>query len=95
MSLMGNGVIVSGGHVGNSVLSPGVRVDDGAFVEDSVILDDVHIGEGAVVRRAVLDKNVVVPPGARIGVDPKRDAENYTISPSGVVVLAKDQEAVV
>jgi glucose-1-phosphate adenylyltransferase len=95
MSLMGNGVIVSGGHVDNSVLSPGVRVDDGAFVEDSVLLDDVRIGEGAVVRRAVLDKNVYVPPGARIGVDPEQDAANYTISPSGVVVLAKNQQAVV
>lgn len=94
MSLMGNGVIVSGGHVRGSVLSPGVRVDDGAIVENSVLLDDVHVGDGALVRGAVLDKNVVVPPGATIGVDPAADSERYTISPGGVVVLAKDEHAI-
>ncbi len=73
MSLMGNGVIVSGGHVRRSVLSPGVRIEDGAIVEASVLLDDVTIGAGAVVRNAVLDKNCQVRPGAEIGVDTKAD----------------------
>ncbi len=91
MSLMGNGVIVSGGMIRGSVLSPGVRVDDGALVENSVLLDDVHVGEGAVVRNSVLDKKVVVPPKAQIGVDPDLDAEHYEISPGGVTVLAKAQ----
>ncbi|NND02293.1 MAG: glucose-1-phosphate adenylyltransferase [Acidimicrobiia bacterium] len=94
MSLMGNGVIVSGGHVSGSVLSPGVRVEDGAIVENSVLLDDVKVNRGAVVRGAVLDKNVEVPPGATVGVDEAKDAANYTISPGGVVVLAKDQPVV-
>lgn len=93
MSLMGNGVIVSGGHVRRSVLSPGVRIEDGAIVERSVLLDDVTIGAGAVVRNAVLDKNCQVRPGAEIGVDPDADAEKYTISPGGVVILAKDAAA--
>jgi glucose-1-phosphate adenylyltransferase len=93
-SLLGNGVIVSGGRVHGSVLSPGVHVEGRATVENSVLLDDVVIREGAVVRRAVLDKNVVVPAGARIGVDPAFDAEHYTVSEGGVVVLAKNQEVV-
>lgn len=93
MSLMGNGVIVSGGHVRRSVLSPGVRIEDGAIVETSVLLDDVTIGAGAVVRNAVLDKNCQVRPGAEIGVDPAADGEKYTKSPGGVVILAKDATA--
>lgn len=93
MSLMGNGVIVSGGHVRRSVLSPGVRIDDGAIVEGSVLLDDVTIGAGAVVRNAVLDKNCEVRPGAEIGVDTAADKEKYTMSPGGVVILAKDATA--
>jgi len=90
-SLLGNGVIISGGRVHGSVLSPGVHVGGGAIVEDSVLLDDVVIGEGAVVKRAVLDKNVVVPASHQIGVDMEADRERYTVSEAGIVVLAKNQ----
>ncbi len=88
-SLLSNGAVISGGTVRDSVLSPGARVEGGAVVESAVLLDDVVIGEGAQVRHAVLDKNVVVPPGARIGHDAEHDAEHYTVSRAGVVVLAK------
>jgi glucose-1-phosphate adenylyltransferase len=54
-----------------------------------VLLDDVVIGAGAIVRRAIIDKNVIVPAGARIGVDHEYDAEPYNISQHGVVVVGK------
>ena len=94
-SILGNGVIVSGARVHGSVLSPGVHVSGQAVIEDSVLLDDVVVGEGATVRGAVLDKNVVVPAGAQIGVDAESDAEHYTVSAGGIVVLAKNQEVVI
>ncbi len=50
------------------------------------------IGRGAVVRRAILDKNVIVPEGAQIGVNPTADRERYTMSPGGIVVLGKGQK---
>jgi glucose-1-phosphate adenylyltransferase len=58
-------------------------------------MDGVHIGEGAVVRRAILDKNVVVPPWARIGVDLDADRERYHVSAGGVTVLGKGVRAIV
>lgn len=88
-SLLSNGSVVAGGTVIDSVLSPGARVLGGATVERSVLLDDVIVGEGARVRNAVIDKNVVVPPGATIGYDTAADAEKYTVSANGIVVLAK------
>ncbi|MCW2535474.1 MAG: glgC, partial [Modestobacter sp.] len=54
----------------------------------------VHIGEGAIVRRAILDKNVIVPPGAHIGVDVERDRERYHVSAGGVTVLGKGTRAI-
>ncbi len=90
-SLLSNGVVISGGTVRDSVLSPGVRVAGGALVENSILLDDVVIGEGAKVRHTVLDKNVIVPPGARLGYDADFDAAHYTVSDNGVVVLAKGE----
>ena len=75
--------------VRRSVISPGVLIESGALVEDSVIMHDVVIGSGAVVRRAIIDKNSVVPPGARIGVDPEADGRRFTCSEKGVVVIGK------
>ena len=88
-SMVGPGVVVSGGTVRRSVLAPDVRVHSGALVEDSVLMDGVEVGKGAVVRRAILDKQVIVPPGATIGVDPARDAARFRISDGGVVVIGK------
>lgn len=94
-SMVSAGVIVAGGTVRGSVVSPGVRVDSASYVEDSVLMDGVHIGEGAVVRRAILDKNVVVPPFARIGVDHEADRARYHVSAGGVTVLGKGARAIV
>jgi len=93
-SIVSNGVVISAGTVRNSVLSPGVRLDAGSYVEGSVVMDNVRIGKGAVVRNAILDKNVVVPDGAHIGVDSDLDRQRYHVSPAGIVVLGKGQQAV-
>jgi glucose-1-phosphate adenylyltransferase len=94
-SMVSAGVIIGGGSVLGSVVSPGVRLERGSQVEDSVLMDGVQIGEGAVVRRAILDKNVVVPPWARIGVDLDADRERYHVSAGGVTVLGKGARAIV
>ncbi|MFZ0626699.1 MAG: glucose-1-phosphate adenylyltransferase [Acidimicrobiia bacterium] len=91
-SILSNGVIISGGSVRRSVLSPGVRVEGGATVDEAILLDGVRIGSGAVVRNVIIDKNVVVPPGAEIGVDPARDSERFQISEGGTVAIGKEDE---
>lgn len=91
-SMVGAGSIIAGGHVRSSVLSHDVIVQEGAYVEGSVLMPGVRIGRGAVVRRAILDKNVVVPDGAQLGVNPTLDRERYTVSEGGVVVLGKGQK---
>ena len=90
-SLLSPGVVVSGGAVRRSVLSPAVRVEQGAVVEDSVLMDHVLIGEGAVVRNAILDKAVHVPPGAQLGVDPEADRSRGFLVQDGLTVLGKGQ----
>ena len=85
-------MIVSGGLVRESVLSPGARVDSWARVERSVILHNTRIGRHAVVRNAILDKNVVVLEGASVGVDQEHDrARGFAVSPAGITVVGKNQ----
>jgi glucose-1-phosphate adenylyltransferase len=90
-ALLSPGVVVSGGDVRRSVLSPAVRVEQGAVVEGSVLMNNVRVGAGAVVRQAILDKGVVVPPGAEIGVDPDLDAKRGFMVEDGLTVLGKGQ----
>jgi len=90
-SIVSPGCVISGSLVENSVLSPNVEVHSWATVSDSVLLDDVDVGRHAVVRRAILDKNVVVPEGARIGMDAEEDRRRgFTVTESGITVVGKD-----
>jgi glucose-1-phosphate adenylyltransferase len=92
-SMVSNGVIVSGGNVSRSVLSPGVRVDSWARVERSVIMGGSRVGRSAVVCNAILDKNVVVPEGVHVGVDKDADRERgFVVSEGGITVVGKGQK---
>jgi glucose-1-phosphate adenylyltransferase len=90
-SMVSPGAILSGGTAERSILSPGVHLDSGSSVSGSVLMDGVRIGRGAVVRRAIIDKNVVVPDGARIGLDLEDDQERFAVTESGVRVIEKNQ----
>ena len=93
-SVVAGGTVISGGVVRRSILSPRVRVNSYAEVTDSVLFDEVSVGRGAVVRNAIVDKLVQIPAGYEIGMDPQADAERFTMSEGGVVVIGKKDELV-
>ena len=55
------------GTVINSVIAPGVIVEEGATVNNSIIFDDCIIKKGATVDLAILDKRVTVGENAVVG----------------------------
>ena len=87
-----SGAIVAGGKVHQSILSPNVRVDDGAVVEESILFDGVRVGAGARLRRCIVDKGVVIPKGTTIGYDAEYDRHRFSISEKGVVVVPDTYE---
>jgi glucose-1-phosphate adenylyltransferase len=89
-SIVSPGCVVAGGSIETSVLSPNVRVADGAQVDHSVILSHTSIGQNAVIHRAILDKHVIVDDDAKVGLDPEADeARGFYISDGGITVVPK------
>jgi glucose-1-phosphate adenylyltransferase len=85
-SLIASGCLIKG-KVRRSVLSPEVKVLNGAEVEECVIWDGAEIGAGARVFRAIVEDHVKVPPGFAIGLDRKKDAQRFHITEGGIVVV--------
>jgi len=91
-SIVSLGVVVTGGIVERSVLSPNVRVGSRSLITDSVLLDNVQVGRDSTIRRAILDKDVAISDGASVGVDRDRDIERgFTVTESGLTVVSKGQ----
>jgi glucose-1-phosphate adenylyltransferase len=87
-SLVSPGVIVSGGRVQRSVLSPGVRVNSYCEIEDSILLDKVHIGRYSRLRRCIVDEGTVLPEKTVAGEDPAADLERgWHVTEGGVTVI--------
>ncbi|MEW8561720.1 MAG: glucose-1-phosphate adenylyltransferase, partial [Candidatus Thiodiazotropha sp.] len=88
-SIVANGVLIVGGSVQHSILFPQTLIGDEAVIHDSILFDGVRVGDGAQLENCIIDKDVVIPPGERIGFDQERDAARFTVSPKGVVVIPK------
>jgi glucose-1-phosphate adenylyltransferase len=86
-ALLASGVVISGGSVMRSILFPNVRIEEGSVVEASILFDDVVVGSNTHLRRCIVDKNVHIPAGETIGLDPARDAERFSVSEHGIVVI--------
>jgi glucose-1-phosphate adenylyltransferase len=87
--MLASGTLVVGGTVRHAILFPNVRVEEGAVVENSLLFQGVTVGEGAQLQRCIVDKHVVIPAGERIGFDRACDAERFTVSERGIVVIPK------
>jgi glucose-1-phosphate adenylyltransferase len=90
-SVVSLGSVLSGTHLERSVVGPWTLAGGGSTITDSVLFDQVNVGPGARVHRAILDKNVVLAPGATVGVDRERDlARGFTVTDSGITVVGKN-----
>ncbi len=88
-TVVSNGAILSGCTVYESVIAPNVRVSRDATLEGTILFDDVQVGAGAQIKNTIIDKNVVIPPGTRIGFDREEDMSRFTVSESGIVAIPK------
>lgn len=88
-SMVSLGCVVSGSLVENSVLGYNVHVHSYSHIHSSVVMGDSDIGEGCVIHRAIIDKDVVIAPGTKIGLDLEHDRQRFAVSENGIVVIPK------
>jgi glucose-1-phosphate adenylyltransferase len=67
-SLISNGCVIKG-YVENSVLSPGVIVEEGVIIKDSIIFMDTVIKKDSLIHKTIIDKRVVIEKNCKIGVE--------------------------
>ncbi len=89
-SAISPGCVISGG-IENSILSPGVVIEQGAYVKDSIIMHDSVVRRGARVERSIIDKGAAVGEGAIVGEsgDGKANMKFPDHIYSGLTVLGK------
>ena len=53
-------------------------------------MEDVSVGRNCKIKKAIIDKNVQIPEGTEIGLNPEEDkARGFFVSPEGVTVVPK------
>lgn len=80
-SLVGPGCVING-FVENSVLSPGVRVEEHAEIRNSVVMSDVYIGYHSIVDHCILSEGVNVGRFCYLGL-----GGNVTSVEQGITLL--------
>ncbi|MEJ2402947.1 MAG: glucose-1-phosphate adenylyltransferase [Candidatus Thiodiazotropha sp.] len=88
-SIIANGVVIVGGSVQRSILFPNVHIGEEAVIHNSILFEGVRVGDGAHLENCIVDKDVHIPPGESIGFDRERDAQRFTLSSKGIVVVPK------
>ncbi|MFK7739683.1 MAG: glucose-1-phosphate adenylyltransferase [Planctomycetota bacterium] len=91
-SLLAPGVVVSGGKVRRSVLSNLVYVDEHAELDECIVMRGAQVGRNCRLNRTIVDKWNKVPDGTVIGFDRADDEARFTVSDSGIVVVAQDHK---
>jgi len=76
-------------RVRRSILSPGVRIEDGGWIDSSVLMPRVWVGKGARIRHAIIEEGVHIPAGFQIGFDLENDRRHYFVTGAGVVVVSQ------
>ncbi len=88
-SIVSKGVIISGGCVRRSVISPGVFIDSGSRVENSIIMDGVQIGKDCEIKNTIIDKNATIADNTELGGKEEREKDRHYQTEEGLVVVRR------
>ncbi|NDL66351.1 glucose-1-phosphate adenylyltransferase [Anaerotalea alkaliphila] len=86
-SIIAEGCLVYG-TVRNSILFPGVVVEEGAVIQDSIIMSNTRIGRNVEIYKSILSEDVQVGHEAKIGIgEDVVNEDKPHIYDSGITVI--------
>jgi len=88
-SVIGDGCDIGRARIEDSILSPGITVEDGAEVTGSVIFTGTVVKKGSRLNRVIVDKHCIIPAGFDIGYDRDKDMSHFKLSRSGIRIVPK------
>jgi glucose-1-phosphate adenylyltransferase len=89
-SNVGDGTVLYGGKVRNSVIRREVLIEDDVEIDGCLIMDYVMIKRGCRLRNTIIDRHNVIEAGTMMGFDRKADAERYYVDEaSGITIVPK------
>lgn len=88
-SIVAEGCMVYG-QVRNSIIFPGVFIEEGAMIEDSIIMSGSYISKNVHIKKSILSEEVVVEEDAHIGLgDDIINEEMPNLYNSGITVIGE------
>jgi glucose-1-phosphate adenylyltransferase len=87
--LLGEGSVVNGASLKNSVVRRNVRIEEGAVVENCIIMDNCVISKGCRLKGAIIDKHNILREGTVIGTDPNIDRFSCHVDQCGIAVMPR------
>jgi len=76
------------GRVENSILFPGVQIENEAVVKSSVLMSRVTVGNHSMIQKCIIDEQVNIGKYCFVGFGggPPSECQNITVLGKGVVV---------
>ncbi len=92
-TLISGGCIVSGSDITHAVLFSNVRIHSFCSINQAVILPSAEIGPHCRLQKVVIDRGCKIPEGMVIGENAELDAQRFSRSESGVVLVTNEMLA--
>jgi glucose-1-phosphate adenylyltransferase len=89
-SIIAEGCMIYG-SVKNSVIFPGVTVEEGAVVEDSIIMSNSRVGSNSIIKSSIISEKVIVGNNVKMGIGENVPNEfKPGIYNSGITVVGEE-----
>lgn len=88
-SLITDGSVIIKSSLKKCIISSNVIIHEKCELTNCIIMDNCEIKPGSRLKNVIVDRYNIFEPKTIIGYHPDKDAQNYYIDPSGIIVIPR------